>query len=199
MKFEDFRNRHVNDYLLVLGLGESINELNPRYYPNSIGVNDIGRKITPHYLLNVNNRSQYKGDRFKFIENSEAVYIFTHVAREQGYQRSPIIEFKIQRQPGGVEIGEDGLVPHYRCSPYVACTLAAYMGAKRIGLLGVDFTDGHFWTKDGPHRLNGELQGIDNQFGKLAAHLSTKGVELVNLSPISKLNSLPKAKLQEWI
>lgn len=188
--------------MMVCGLGESINELQDDacyWYARTIGVNDIGRKLTPAYLLNVNNKSQYKGDRFQFIENTASAYTFTHVPKEQGDMRARIVQFKIQPKPGGVEIGDDGLVPHYRCSPYVACTLAAYMGAKYIGLLGVDFTDGHFWAKDGPHRLNGELEGIDKQFGKLAAHLKTKGVDLVNLSSISKLTSLPKVRLSEWI
>jgi hypothetical protein len=75
--------------------------------------------------------------------------------------------------------------------------LAGYFGAKTIGLLGVDFTEHHFWIQDGEHRLAHELHHIDKQYGKLAAHLKTLGTEVVNLSPVSKLTSLPRMSLDE--
>lgn len=198
MKLEDFKNRHANETVLVCGLGESVNLLRHPDRFTTIGVNDIGRAFSPKYLLNVNNKNQYKGDRFQYIENSRAQYLFTHTPKEQGQAKIPIVTFEIDPRTGGVEI-IDGKLPHFRNSPYMAVALAGYMGAKRIGVIGVDFTENHFWIKDGLHRLNGELEAIDKQYGKLAAYLKEKGTEVWNLSPISRLTTLPKASLETWL
>jgi hypothetical protein len=98
-------------------------------------------------------------------------------------------------QVGGTDVwGGDGL--HYtQNSPYVAVCLAAYMGAVRIGLTGVDLTDHHFFAPTGRHPLAGRLKELDAQYGRLAAALAQRGVELVNLSAASRLSSLPKADL----
>jgi hypothetical protein len=193
---EDFKNEHAGERIVVCGLGESVAQFRPGR-TITIGVNDIERLFTPTYLLNVNNRSQYKGDRYSYIENTQAKYLFTQSPGENVGVKVPIVQFSIDQRSAGVEIVENRL-PHFRNSPYMAVALAAYMGARRIGVLGVDFTDNHFWIKDGPHRLNGELDAIDKQYGKLAAHLKQQGTEVWNLSPISRLTSLPKMTLEQW-
>jgi hypothetical protein len=44
-------------------------------------------------------------------------------------------------------------------SPYIAAILAYQMGCRRIGLIGVDFTDNHCHMQDGAHELvrNGRI------------------------------------------
>ena len=138
MKFEDFKNYHAGETIVVCGLGESLNLMTEPTKATTIGVNDIGRKFHPDYLINVNNRNQYKDDRFQFIEGTQANYLLTHVPREQGAAKAPIVEFKIQSSAAGVEV-IDSTVPHFRTTPYLACSIAHYMGARRIGLIGVDF------------------------------------------------------------
>ncbi len=199
MNFIDFENFHRGSSIIVYGLGASMGLLPKDFYHYpSIGVNDIGRSMTPAYLLNVNNRSQYKGDRYDHIRDTKASSLFTHVPKEQPGVLVPIIEFKIQKNPGGFEVDREYLVPHYRCSPYMACALAAYMGATKIGLIGCDFTDNHFWAPTGRHRLTGELSGIDKQFGAMAEVFKMKGISLVNLSPMSLLKALPKEDFHAW-
>lgn len=200
MNFETFRNHHEGNSILVCGLGESINFLTPHVFGDEIriiiGCNDIGRKFQPTYLLNVNLKTQYIGDRFQYIENSEATALFTHLPKEQGAIKIPIVEFQLAEQ-GGVEV-VNGKVPHFWNTPYMGVVLAAYMGASKIGLIGVDFTDGHFWTKDGPHHLVNTLKDIDEGYRRLFVHLRSKGIEFVNLSPVSRLTSIPKADLKTW-
>jgi len=79
----------------------------------------------------------------------------------------------------------------------MAVALAGFFGARRIGLIGADFTEHHFWIQYGPQRIGKELDVIDRQYGKLAAHLKQQGTEVVNLSPISKLTSLPRMSLDD--
>src|SRR6266567_2061969 len=81
-------------------------------------------------------------------------------------------------------------MPYAQNSPYVAVCLAAYMGARRIGLIGVDFTDHHFFAATGRHPLAPRLGAIDAEYGRLAAALARRGVELVNLSRTSRLTTL---------
>ena len=58
---------------------------------------------------------------------------------------------------------------HYtQNSPYVAVCLAAYMGARRIGLIGVDFTEHHFFATTGKHPLACRLAQIDREYRALA-------------------------------
>jgi|SRR5215510_6068929 len=198
MKFEDFRNKHAGEKILVCGLGESLNLLSSPERVLTIGVNDIGRKFHPTYLLNVNNKIQYKGDRFNFIENTRAKFIFTQNPKEQGRATPPIVKIEFGRETGSVEI-VDGKLPHFRNSPYVAVAIAGWMGAKEIGVIGVDFTDNHFWIKDGHHSLIREVDRINAQYGKLSCYLAQKGIEVVNLSPTSKITSLRKVNLSAWI
>ena len=196
LKFEEFKNVHAEEKIVVCGLGESV-ALVQRISATTIGVNDIGRLFHPTYLLNVNNISQYKGDRYSYIANTQAKYLFTHTPKENVGVRIPIVPFEIEPRSGGVEV-VGNRVPHFRNTPYMGVALAAYMGAKRVGVIGVDFTDNHFWVKDGPHRLNSDFERINAQYGKLAAHLKTLGTEVFNLSPISRLTTLPKISLDQW-
>jgi hypothetical protein len=73
------------------------------------------------------------------------------------------------------------------------------MGARRIGLLGVDFTDNHFFAKTGRHPLAGSLQQINEEYKKLGAALASRGVELVNLSHQSRLTALPRQHLSAFL
>jgi spore maturation protein CgeB/predicted O-methyltransferase YrrM len=106
------------------------------------------------------------------------------------------VQFRLGKY-GGTDIRADAL-PYTQNSPYVAVCLAAYMGARRIGLIGVDFTDDHFFARTGTHPLARRLSEIDAQYGRLAAALGERGVELVNLSAESRLTSLRKVPVQEF-
>ena len=183
----------------MCGLGESVRSLRSPDAFTTIGVNDIGRLFHPTYLLNVNNRTQYKGDRFSYIENTQAKYLFTHTPGENKNVRIPIVQFEIAKKGGGVEI-EGNRLPHFRNSPYMACALAAYMGASVVGLIGVDFTPNHFWAQDGKHRLECELDSINAKYGELAAHLyRSQQTRVFNLSPTSRITSLPRLALKDLL
>ena len=175
--------------IIVCGCGPSLHELTDPQRHITIGVNDIGRLFDPTYLVVVNPRSQFKGDRFRYVEHSKAQALFTQL--DLGHVRPPVVAFKLGDYAGtGPAVGD---TLHYtQNSPYVAVCLAACMGAQRIGLIGVDFTDDHFFAKTGRHPLAGRLKEIDAEYGRLAAALAQRGIELVNLSSTSRLSSLPK-------
>jgi ADP-heptose:LPS heptosyltransferase/SAM-dependent methyltransferase len=186
-----FRNTHQGATIVVCGCGASLKELvNPGHYV-TIGVNDVGRLFDPTYLVVVNPRTQFKNDRFRYVEQSNAQALFTQL--DLGRVRPPVVRFRLGSY-GGTEIGAD-VLPHTQNSPYVAVCLAAYMGASLIGLIGVDLTDDHFFARTGRHPLAGRLGEIDAQYARLAAALQRRGVTLVNLSATSRLTSLPKTSI----
>ena len=72
------------------------------------------------------------------------------------------------------------------------------MGAKRIGLIGVDFTDDHFFGRTGRHPLANQLAAIDQQYRRLNEALRAGGVDVVNLSGISRLTAFRKAGVTDF-
>ena len=67
-----FRDVHQGQPIVVCGCGESLNLLeHPERYI-TIGVNDVGRLFDPTYLVVVNPRTQFKNDRFRYVEQSNA-------------------------------------------------------------------------------------------------------------------------------
>ncbi len=181
--------------IVVCGCGPSLRELVEPSRFITIGVNDVGRLFDPTYLVVVNPRSQFKADRFRSIEQSNAEALFTQL--DLGPVRPPVVRFRLGQYGGTADAGSQVL--HYtQNSPYVAVSLAVLLGATRIGLIGVDFTDHHFFAATGRHSLAGRLREIDAEYGRLAAALQARGIALVNLSETSRLTSLPKVALAHW-
>ena len=195
MQLTSFQDRHKNKDILVCGCGESLRDLTHPERFITIGVNDVGRLFHPDYLVVVNARRQFSGDRFRYVEQSQAKYLFTQL--ELGIAHPNIVKFKLGIY-GGTN-GSDSHVLHYtQNSPYVALCLAAHMGAKRIGLIGVDFSDNHFFGKTGRHALANQLPQIDEQYRKLRDALEKQGIEVFNLSAQSRLAAFPKMTLSEF-
>lgn len=190
-----FRGAAAGADVIVCGCGTSAGLLTDPRRCITIGVNDIGRLFDPTYLVVVNPRSQFRGERFCHIEHSRAQALFTHL--ELGRVAPPVVKFRLGAY-GGTELSDDGAMHYTQNSPYVACCLAAFLGARRIGLLGVDFTEHHFFARTGRHPLAGRLPQIDAEYGALAEALQRLGVELLNLSPVSRLQSLPRADLASF-
>ena len=189
-----FRGLHAGADVIVCGCGQSLRELASPERFITIGVNDVGRLFDPTYLVVVNPRSQFKADRFHYVERSNARALFTQI--DHGRVKPPVVRFRLGTF-GGTSI-QDGDTLHFtQNSPYVAVCLAAYMGARRIGLIGVDLTDDHFFGRTGRHPLSGRLREIDGQYGRLARALRSQGVELVNLSSVSRLSSLDRARIMD--
>ncbi|UXH79177.1 capsular polysaccharide synthesis protein [Roseateles amylovorans] len=196
---QDFHNLHAGETVMVCGCGVSLNELDridPQRRPLTIGVNDVGRRVDPDYLVVLNPSSQFKDDRFRYVAQSRARALFTQL--ELGPVQPQVVGFRLG-QHGGTATDATDALPFTQNSPYVAVCLAAYMGARRIGLIGVDFTDDHFFARTGRHVLAPRLREIDAQYGRLAAALAQRGIELVNLSARSLLERVPKSDLAPWI
>jgi len=189
-----FKDIHRDQTIIVCGCGHSLAGFTPAPGQISIGVNDVGRQFDPTYLVVVNPPRQFTAERFRHVATSKARALFTQL--DLGPVEPPVVRVQLGRY-GGVDTGADVL--HFtQNSPYVAVCLAAYMGATRIGLIGVDFSEHHFFAPTGRHPLNTRLAQIDREYGALAQALRARGIELVNLSPTSRLQSLARIGLDEF-
>ncbi|HSZ60713.1 MAG TPA: glycosyltransferase [Terriglobales bacterium] len=194
-ELKDFRNYHAGETILVCGCGSSLNDVVAPERFITIGVNDVGRLFQPDYLVVLNPRQQFKPDRFRFVEQSQAKAIFTQL--DLGILHPHIVRFRLGRF-GGVDFSDPTCLPHTRNSPYVALCLAIHMGAKKIGLTGVDFTNDHFFAATGEHPLNRQFTQIDQEYKRLYEACRRLGIEVVNLSSSSRLTALPKISPTEF-
>lgn len=192
-----WKDRHAGATVVVCGCGESLKTLRAPQRVLTIGVNDVGRRFTPDYLVVVNPRSQFAPERWPHVAATQARAVFTQLP-DLGLAHPQVVRFRLGRA-GGTDFTDPDVLPHTRNSPYVAVGLAVQMGARRIGLLGVDLTEHHFFGPTGRHPLAHRLAQIDLEYGRLAAALRERGIELVNLSAPSRLASLPKADLETWL
>jgi hypothetical protein len=195
-RFAEYRDRHRGETIIVCGCGTSLALLEHPERRLTIGVNDVGRRFTPDYLVVVNERRQFERERYRHVELTQAKAVFTQLA-QLDLPQTRIVRFRLGRR-GGTERADDTL--HYsNNSPYVAVNLARHLGARRIGVIGVDFTDDHFFSATGRHPLACQLPQIDREYAALAEACRAEGVELVNLSPTSRLTALPKVSLPDWL
>jgi hypothetical protein len=185
----DFHDRHRGETILVCGCGTSVLKLPDPGQWLTIGVNDIGRLFQPTYLVVVNPRGQFKHERFRYVESTRARAVFTQV--ELGIDHPQVVRLRLGKY-GGTDFTDSDCLHYTQNSPYVAVCLAVQMGAKRIGLIGVDFTEDHFFGKTGSHPLARKLAEIDREYARLAEALSDRGVELINLGKQSRLTGIPK-------
>lgn len=190
-----FTNAHQNLPIVVCGCGESLNDFHNHERFITIGVNDVGRKFQPDYLVVVNPKTQFKGDRFRFVENSKAGFIFTQL--DLKIKNPNVIKFKLGAF-GGTDFSNPCVLHYTNNSPYIALNLAILMGAKQIGLIGVDFTDNHFFARTGKHPLAPQFDPINEQYKKLANAAEIKGIEIFNLSRVSRLTAFPKVSIDEF-
>ncbi len=191
----DYRDAHRGGSIVVCGCGVSLSQLTRPQDFVTIGVNDVGRLFQPNYLVVLNPRAQFSRDRFQYVEQSGASAIFTQL--NLGVTHPNIVRFRLGRR-GGVDVADPDTLPYTRNSPYVAACLAMYMGAKRIGIIGVDFTRDHFFAKTGTHVLERELSVIDNEYKRLYEACAAQDIELFNLSDVSRLTAMPKIPLEEF-
>lgn len=175
--------------VIVCGCGPSLNELPLPPPCLTIGVNDVGRRLDPDYLVVLNGPEQFTPDRWQHVANSRARAVFSQLPLP--LRGAPLAPIRLGER-GGVRWDDPRGLPFSRNSPYVALCLALRLGARRVGLIGVDFTEHHFFGATGVHPLARELDRIDAEYGRLAAAAAAAGIELFNLSPTSRLTTLPR-------
>jgi GT2 family glycosyltransferase len=191
-----FRDVHRGGSILVCACGESLNTLsNPERFV-TIGVNDVGRKFNPNYLVVVDPRDAFKADRFHYVETSRAGVFFTQ-RTDLEIEHPNIVHFRLGTKDG-TDFSDPGALNYSVTTPYVALSLAVHMGAANVGLIGIDFTDNHFFGATGTHAWAPYVDTVDAQFDRLCRAALARGVRVFNLSVKSRLTSVPKLDLETF-
>ena len=66
-RLRDFRDLHAGETIVVCGCGRSLADLPEPERRLTVGVNDVGRLFDPTYLVVLNPKKQFKGDRFDHV------------------------------------------------------------------------------------------------------------------------------------
>lgn len=183
-----FRDIHKGDQIIVSGLGVSAAILrDTKIGCPIIGVNDMDRLLTPDYLVVLNDYSSFAEGRWPYIKSTGAKWVFSHLDKERLPLNDTNKLVKLNLGKRGDTSFEHG-IGYTSNSPYVGVLLAHWMGAKNIGLIGVDWTDDHCFAKTGKHPLSHLFKKINAEYMSLQQDLASRGVSLFNLSKESKLD-----------
>jgi len=196
--YPNYINKFTDSTFIVAGCGSSINIYKDfsKYYV--IGVNDIERILTPDFLVVVNDYRTFMRGRWEYVRESLSPVIFTHLDNPGPINRaSHIAKIKIGSR-NAPNLDNLSVVDYTMNSPYMAIIIAYQLGAKKIGMVGVDFTQDHFFANTGSHKLSKHVKNIDHEYLVLKNLLEAKGVKVANLSPISLLSSWPKMDLDQF-
>ena len=196
--YPNYTNKFVGETFIIAGCGASISYYSDfsKYYV--IGVNDIERIMTPDFLVVVNDYRTFMRGRWDYVKESLSPVIFSHMDDPGPITRSSHLS-KIKTGSRGVlNLDDLSTVDYTTNSPYMAIIIAYQLGAKKIGMVGVDFTQDHFFSNTGTHKLSKHISNIDNEYLRLRNDLEKRGVKVANLSPISALQSWPKMDLESF-
>lgn len=195
---KDFHNKHKGDKIVVCGCGVSLKTFEPFHKDFiTIGVNDVPMLFNPTYIVVTDHITRFYGKRKDFVSSSKCDAFFTCV---KGWRHEKLVFFDL----GGRELkylDDPTKLDHFMNSPYVAINLAYKMGAKYIGVVGVDFTNGHFYNKeDGAHplvKIPQHFKKVNSAYQSLRMELEKRGTFLFNLSQESKVE-IPKITIEEF-
>lgn len=195
---KEFVGIHSGKKIVVCGCGMSLLDFKDHHQDFiTIGVNDVSALFDPTYLLVTDHSGRFNPpERRRRVHGTQAKYFFTCA---KGWHHKNLVHFELGNRSLG-NLDHPDRLDHYLNSPYAAVNLAYKMGASHIGLIGVDFTDGHFYNpKDGKHPLikSNYLAKVNSAYQVLATELQKRGTTLVNLSSISNL-AIRKITLEEF-
>jgi hypothetical protein len=191
----DYIGKFSGETFIVAGCGSSLNYYTDfsKYYV--IGVNDIERILTPDFLVVVNEVRTFMIGRWNYVRDSLSPVIFSHLDNPGPITRqAPLAKINIGER-SNPNLDRMDRVDYTMNSPYMAIVIAYQLGAKKIGMVGVDFTQDHFFSNTGTHKLTKHTKNIDQEYLVLRNELEKRGVKVANLSPISLLESWPKMDL----
>lgn len=204
-KFQTFWRKHKNRDIVVCGLGPSIEGWAPPEGVLTIGVNDIGKHFTPDYMLCIDHPGVFKKwlpePRLQTIMDTKPRYAFfvpNTLYPTWRKKRQDITQFMIGGMNKNVAWRGDwhvyGQPQIHHCtggSPLPAASIAGFLGAKRIGLLGVDLYSHHAFKDN--------LQDSKHVWRLMREFLERNGVEIWNLSKDSALRTIPFMDLEEFL
>ena len=195
-KFKYFINKHKDASFVICGCGASLKNFDNFDNHITIGVNDAGRQIWCKYLVVVNTPNTFKWDRWKYVRDNTSECVFTHLP-DLPMEDSKKVIVNLGKY-GGIDLENYGFIDYTTNSPYMAIIIAYQMGASKIAIVGVDFTQNHFFADTGTHVVNRQIDQTMLEYSQLGKALTEKGIKIASLSTESMIESWPKMTLEEF-
>ncbi len=194
MLLKDFKNIHSDKKIIVCASGESIHMITDcalKSFDNIvlIGVSHVNRFIQTDYLICIDKAVEQINDDYEFIKNTNAEFVFTQLNDEELLiNKAKKVFFSLGKKMGTTISSTH--IDYSTNTAYLACLLASYMGAKKIGMIGNDFTKNHNLGKTelAKIELNKEYQNLRNNIN----------VPFVNLSEVSLIKTVPYQSINEF-
>ena len=197
-KLNEFYNFHSGKKIVVCGCGMSLLEFKEHHQDFiTIGVNDVPALFDPTYLVITDHPVRFSKTRQDLVNGSNVKAMLTCV---KGWRHERMAMFQLGKKGVG-NLNDPNLVDHFLNSPYAAINIAYKMGAREIGIVGVDFSEGHFYSpKDGKHSLArmGYMRDINAGYRMIRRELENNGAKLYNLSQISTVEPVEKISIEEF-
>ena len=197
-KLNEFYNIHSGKKIVVCGCGMSLLEFKEHHQDFiTIGVNDVPALFDPTYLVITDHPVRFSKTRQDLVNGSNVKAMLTCV---KGWRHERMAMFQLGKKGVG-NLNDPNLVDHFLNSPYTAINIAYKMGAREIGIVGVDFSEGHFYSpKDGKHSLArmGYMRDINAGYRMIRRELENNGAKLYNLSQISTVEPVEKISIEEF-
>lgn len=185
-ELEKWRDCHKGQDMIVCGCGPSVAELPRTLDIPTIGVNDIWSYHECNYILMLDGPKAFTPNRVNRIAASKPEQWFLTKASNKAWTtqaakpRKPMTLFDELLMPG-VSL----------TTPSLAVGLAMFMGAKRVGLIGVDLK--------GHGSLEKRVCEVDRGFMELKGTAWIHRVQLWNLSKDSMMTMLPHKSLTDFL
>ena len=198
----DFIKNTQDGKCVVMGCGPSVLNLQP-YLGQcfTIGVNDIGDFCDPDMLVILDEPHAFTPTRQETIIHTRPKMLASQVQYWNTHITAPHDFFHLEFGSRGIGKFDDDIsrnkIPIANTSTYVGVVLAYYMGFRKIGMIGVDFTKDHYNNADGVHKLNSRIKDVNDSYINIYNKLKEKGVEFWNLSKESIID-VPKMDLKEF-
>lgn len=198
-EFKKFIGIHQGESFIICGCGSSLNDYEKDSFNKhvTIGVNDAGKKVGCKYLVVVNEPHTFKWGRWDSVKSNESDYTFTHINNLPIDHKERLVLINLGKYEG-LNVYNYGFIDYTTNSPYMAIIIACQMGARKIAMVGVDFTMNHFFGETGKHQIMREIEKVKDQYSNLGKHLISEGIKIANLSSQSLIESWPKMSLQEF-
>ena len=213
MRLNDYYNIHKDKAVLVCGCGSSLHDLHLRSYEKviTIGVNAIGRIFTPDYLvfaddmqlqlLFAQTHPDYDNPHYILHSQAQSIFMYDHIYRHNlkyfpTEQINKIVEMPAQHIRN-TQVYQRSHIYYSETSPMLALSLAIFMGAKTVGVVGFDFTGNYAWDNKYYNKsyFNSRFEQINSDLETLV-RLSTQqhGIKFMNFSKISRFECIQKVE-----
>jgi len=221
------RHQHEGETVLVLGSGPSVNDFNvdDLHRFTTIGANQISRRLDPDYVTLFDPPHQM-GEGIPYamrsLEKSKVFVSNKYTPQWSTQLPKPFREkqdiTEVNFNPRGewarwdrmhytpvIESWDDTEdiedIPYGPTSIAIGVWIAAFAGAARVGLIGVDLGTEYFFPSIVPFATKPNLTRQANiQWGQLHRMVEMlTPTRVFNLSERSLVDSIPRANLTEWL